>query len=50
MFGSFHFLENADLSKLFVIHTFYNDKTPEGKVSWTRNQTVVQKRGKVCGM
>lgn len=50
MFGTFHFLGNADLSKPFVIHTFYNDKTSEGNVSWTGNWTVVQKRGKVCGM
>lgn len=32
-----HFLGNADLPKVFVIHTFYNNKTSEGNISWMGN-------------
>lgn len=42
---TFHFLENANLSKLFMIHMFYSDKTSEGNVSWT----VVQKEERFVG-
>lgn len=50
VFETFQLLGNADLSKLFVIHAFFNDKTSEGKISWTGNWTAVQTGGKVCGM